>query len=73
MDELIKKLVGEVPQIGALIVLVWMFLKNIEKRDVFIRQLHDEHMEARRSSQLSITENTRAMETLTEVIKQRNE
>lgn len=65
MEPLIQKILAEAPQVGALLLVVWMFLRASEKRDMFIKQLHDEHIEARRLQQAAISENTIATIALT--------
>lgn len=69
MEAILTKMLSEAPSMGVLIILVWLFLRSMERRDAFIKQLHDEHIDARRNQQESIKENTLATQRLTEALK----
>jgi hypothetical protein len=72
METMLQKILADAPQMGVLLVVVWMFLRAMEKRDSFIKQLHDEHIEARRAQQTAIADNTAATIDLTRSFKSLN-
>jgi len=48
----------QVPSLGVLVFIVWVFLKHNEKRDDAIKEMHKEHMEARNETRQCIRENS---------------
>ena len=72
MEQILQKLLAEAPNMGVLLIVIYLFLKAQEKRDSFIKQLHDEHIEARKESKDAIKENTVATIELTRTFKTRN-
>jgi hypothetical protein len=61
VDKLIENLVDQVPSTVAVIVVVMVFIKYIARRDEFWKELHEDHMEARRLSRECLDKNTFAM------------
>ena len=59
------KLIEQLPAVAAVIIIVLIFIKFLEgDRKVsreFYLQLHEEHLEARKETQLRISENTDAL------------
>lgn len=65
MEELLKSWGARVPELGVLVVVVWMFLKFMkEMRTEFseaMKQLHSDHMTARDTTHEVIERNTEAL------------
>lgn len=68
MSKILEQALIQSPGLVALLYMLIIVLRHIEKRDVFIRQLHDEHIQARRESQAAIHDNTTATRDLTKTI-----
>lgn len=67
MEKILENAVGQAPGLVVLIVLVFAFLKRDRERDVmaverdqFIRQMHEEHLLARKESRDAIADNADA-------------
>jgi len=76
MEAIIKGLVESAPHLAALVFIVVLFMRNIEKRDVLIRDLHNEHIDERRGTREVMKEaaesrdnNTDAMNRLVHAIE----
>jgi hypothetical protein len=61
MDKALETLVGTAPSAVAVIVVVVLFLKHLEARDILLRALHAEHEDSRKASRGVIEENTRIL------------
>jgi hypothetical protein len=61
VDELLKTAVGQAPSLVVLVIVVKFFLLSQKEMMQFIRQLHDEHIQARQQMEAAIHENTSAM------------
>lgn len=77
MESTLAKLIIQVPDLVALIVIVLLFLKAQERRDVALKELHEEHIESRKESRAIITrcvevmgETVEAMHTFADSVKQ---
>ena len=57
----IETLIGTAPSAAASILVVVLFLKHLKDRDVFLRDLHQEHERSREASRIVIAENTRVL------------
>lgn len=61
MDDFLVKILPQAPPLVVMVVLVWVFLRAMEKRDLLftntMRSLHGEHLEAREASREAIKEN----------------
>ena len=68
-EQFITKLAEQVPNLAVLCFLAWLFLRAMEKRDLFIKNLHDEHLDAREQSRTAIRQNTSATRELTGAIQ----
>ena len=62
MDDTITQIAKQVPSLGVLVFIVWVFLKHNEKRDDAIKSMHIEHMEARVETRTCIRENSKSNE-----------
>lgn len=67
MDKILENAVGQAPGLVVLIILVFAFLKRDKERDAvsiardqFIRQMHEEHLLARKESRDAIHDNAEA-------------
>lgn len=69
MDNIIIEVAKQVPNLGALVILVWFFLSHTAKRDEVLRDLHKEHLDERYQSRLVIKENTDSNKELIRVIQ----
>lgn len=68
MDELLKTALSQTPSLVVLYFLVTLFLKRDRERDLFIHQLHAEHLAARGESRDAIRENTESNKAVTQAI-----
>lgn len=73
MENLIIELAKQVPNLGILGVIVWVFLRHLETRDKAYRdvmqELHEEHIEERILSRQSREEMTKVLSELKDTIK----
>ena len=73
MEQLITELAKQVPNLGMLGVIVWVFLRHLEARDKenreLLRDLHEEHIEERVLSRKSREEMTQVLSELKDTIK----
>lgn len=74
MENLITELAKQVPNLGILGVIVWVFLKHLETRDKENRdmnkELHKEHIEERVLSRRSREEMTQVLSELKDTIRE---
>lgn len=68
MDELLKQAFGQAPSLVVLVIVVKLFLISQKEGTMFIRQLHDEHIQARAEMKTAIKDNTDAMRELAEAV-----
>lgn len=68
MDQALLKLADSSPDILALLIIVFMFLKYMGMRDKLIKQLTDEHLAERALQREIITKNTIAAGVNTEAL-----
>ena len=66
MEDFLKEMFKQAPSTAAVIAVVVIFIRYIGKRDEVWRDLHTEHLEARKESRRSIDANTEAMNRNTE-------
>ena len=89
MEEVIKEIAKSAPSLAVLVLLVRFFFQHVKERDqavlqrdkerdVFIKNLHEEHLAARGESREAIRDNTvsnreivNAVHTLTDIVKDR--
>jgi len=60
MDNFFAKIASEIPSLAVLVFVVLSFLKHMEKRDKVIKEIHEEHMQARTEARIAINDNTTA-------------
>ena len=64
-DTLIKEALTQAPSLGVLVIVVWLFLRFMERSmqslQSMMREMHTQHMEAREQSRLVISENSQVM------------
>lgn len=58
MIDLFMAMLGRAPELVGLIVVVWLFIKYLDRRDVLFKELNNENIEARRHSRDVIDKNT---------------
>ena len=58
MENLFAKIAEQVPNLGILGVIVYLFLVHISRRDDVIRDLHKEHIDERQKTRDVVQENT---------------
>lgn len=61
MESTFAKLIVQVPDLVALIIIVLLFLKAQERRDSLLSELHKEHIESRKESRQVIDACTKMM------------
>lgn len=72
MENLIVKIAEQVPNLGILGVIVYLFLVHITRRDEVIRDLHKEHIDERQKTRDVVQENTDSNRELIRVISEIN-
>lgn len=72
MENLIVKIAEQVPNLGILGVIVYLFLVHITRRDDVIRDLHKEHIDERQKTRDVVQENTDSNRELIRVISEIN-
>lgn len=58
MENFVAKIAEQVPNLGILGVIVYLFLVHISRRDDVIRDLHKEHIDERQKTRDVVQENT---------------
>ncbi len=61
MEAIAIELVKQVPSLGVLCFIVWVFIKHLGIKDAEFRVIHRENLEAREVSRLTIKENSDAL------------
>lgn len=61
MEAIGIELVKQVPSLGVLCFIVWVFIKHLGMKDDEVRIIHRENLEAREISRLTIKENSIAL------------
>lgn len=61
METLVSEVIKQVPSLGVLCFIVYVFLRHMEKRDAVIKEIHEEHLNERRETRTSVDNNTKAM------------
>jgi len=59
--EFIDGVIKQVPALGVMAFIVWVFLRHMETRDKSIRDIHNEHIIARSETRIVLRENSEAM------------
>lgn len=72
MENLFAKIAEQVPNLGILGVIVYLFLVHISRRDEVIRDLHKEHIDERQKTRDVVQENTDSNRELIKAITQIN-
>ena len=70
MDQLILKIMEQLPSTAAVIAVVIIFVKYNSKRDEIWIDLHKEHLEARKVSGMALMDNTKALAQNTQAFQQ---
>lgn len=61
MESIFIEMAKQVPSLGVLCFIVWIFIRYQEIRDKTIRQMHEEHLDARAESRRALQSNTEAI------------
>lgn len=68
MENLVIKIAEQVPNLGILGFIVYLFLSHLAKRDETIKELHREHVDERQKTRDVVQENTDSNKELIRVI-----
>lgn len=60
MELPLKEIIAQVPALGVLCFVVWMFIKHLDRNAKMVAQMHEESMVERRESRIVIRENANA-------------
>lgn len=73
MDDLIKELVKNGSPLVVLVAVVWMFLSSMrserDKDRIMLKELNDQHIEARKNTQAALLENAESTRANTRAIQ----
>lgn len=69
LTELLKTMAFQSPGLVTAIVLAWMFMKHLTKRQDFEKEMHDEHLDERSQARQAAQENGRALLAFTSEIQ----
>lgn len=61
MDEMLKTAVSQVPNLCVLAIIIRWVLNHLKERDLFMQNLHSEHVDARKQSREVLHENAEAI------------
>jgi hypothetical protein len=70
MENFLTEVAKQVPSLGVLCFIVWIFIKHLDKRAETLTEMHKEHLYAREQSREAVQDNTRAMQENSEVISE---
>ncbi len=60
MIEILKSMVSQTPALVGFLLLVWMFVRHLEKRDDAFKAIHTEHIDERAQCRMAIANNATA-------------
>jgi len=61
METFLTEVAKQVPSLGVLCFIVWIFIKHLSARDETLKEMHQEHLYAREQNRVAIKDNTQAM------------
>lgn len=73
MDAFLTEVAKQVPSLGVLCFIVWVFINHLDKRDKTLKEMHQEHIDERAISRETIRDNTLAMRQNTNAISELKE
>jgi len=68
MEAFLTEVAKQVPSLGVLCFIVWIFIKHLDKRSETMNEMHREHLYAREQSKTAIQDNTQAMRQNSEAV-----
>jgi len=68
MESLAVEVIKQVPSLGVLCFIVYVFLRHMEKRDAVIKEIHEDHLLERRETRAAVDANTKATQGCTTAI-----
>ncbi len=69
MAELLKTLAFQSPGLVGIVIIAWLFMKHLNKRQEYEKEMHEEHIDERTQCRQAMAQNAHALRSFTDEIQ----